>query len=582
MLKDLKSGCAALEIKAIEADTIAWSGACDGGLANGAGIMAFSNQGKFVESLAANFDKGVLRDGHAVVKWADGSSYDGDEAGARMEGAGLLTTSAGDRFQGQWAHDRLNGRGQVVWTNGDRYDGDWRDGKAEGHGVQLWADGHKYDGDWRNDLPDGHGVVTRKDGSRYEGTFAAGRPINVADIAAEAPAAPTPAADATQPKPAVKVAVNAPSAAASAPSAAGPGATQPSTHSSGIDLLAGKKLFAVDGSTLALTPIEGGLTREIDAPNGTVKKDVFAFVNDRQGTVSEGDDRNNVAGVFRLTEKGIATDYADGRQELLILNSAGGVSMMLLAPSAHPYCVAWYPEGHRFSAEERKAALAQYADLLGLSDPHRKTHGAPVKSACSAAAGKFDDAQLLPGSLPANPAPLGETRLVPVPLPRPDMQAELGAPPMTGKVLPVSDTGPIEVRTSTVHLIDADPGPNTLASNEPGAAAGVANETGASGCLSVETDGRHWDFRNRCAYDVQFAYCLMDAGDPLISCRQGAVAGSVAANGSSALIASQGLAETNADHDFRWVACGGGAGEVVVRLDRTDPPVGRCVRPGAS
>ena len=36
------------------------------------------------------------------------------------------------------------------------------------------------------------------------------------------------------------------------------------------------------------------------------------------------------------------------------------------------------------------------------------------------------------------------------------------------------------------------------------------------------------------------------------------------------------------DHDFRWVACGGGAGEVVVHLDRIDPPEGRCVRPGAS
>ena len=81
---------------------------------------------------------------------------------------------------------------------------------------------------------------------------------------------------------------------------------------------------------------------------------------------------------------------------------------------------------------------------------------------------------------------------------------------------------------------------------------------------------------------MQFAYCLMNASDPSTSCGEGAVSGSVAANGVGALIADQSLGETNADHDFRWVACGGGAGEVVVHLDRIDPPEGRCVRPGAS
>ncbi len=151
----------------------------------------------------------------------------------------------------------------------------------------------------------------------------------------------------------------------------------------------------------------------------------------------------------------------------------------------------------------------------------------------------------------------------------------------------VHDSGrPIVVRTSQVHPVDSDvtvtahtPASRTLASNEP---AGGANGAGASACLSIESDGQHWDFRNHCAYDVQFAYCLMNASDPLTSCSNGAVSGSVAPNGFSALIADRSLNETNADHDFRWVACGGGAGEVVVHLDRTDPPLGRCVRPGAS
>ena len=99
----------------------------------------------------------------------------------------------------------------------------------------------------------------------------------------------------------------------------------------------------------------------------------------------------------------------------------------------------------------------------------------------------------------------------------------------------------------------------------------------ASSCLSVESDGTHWGFRNHCGYTVQFAYCLMGPNQ-LASCGDGAVAGSVAGNGFGALVADESLKETDAKHDFRWVACQGGAGEVIPRLDQIDPPSGRCVR----
>src|SRR5438270_823382 len=78
----------------------------------------------------------------------------------------------------------------------------------------------------------------------------------------------------------------------------------------------------------------------------------------------------------------------------------------------------------------------------------------------------------------------------------------------------------IDVRTSEVHLIDAPPvtavagGEKTeapapakqLASLEQPAAVPV--QKGASSCLSVESDGSHWGFKNGCGYTVQFAYCL--------------------------------------------------------------------------
>ena len=52
----------------------------------------------------------------------------------------------------------------------------------------------------------------------------------------------------------------------------------------------------------------------------------------------------------------------------------------------------------------------------------------------------------------------------------------------------------------------------------------------------------------------------------------------MAAGSFGALLADKSFSETDADHAFRWLACGGGAGEVVARLDRADPPAGRCLR----
>ena len=56
--------------------------------------------------------------------------------------------------------------------------------------------------------------------------------------------------------------------------------------------------------------------------------------------------------------------------------------------------------------------------------------------------------------------------------------------------------------------------------------------------------------------------------------------GSVSAGGFGALLADKSFSETDAEHDFRWLACDGGSGEVVAHLDRFDPPSGRCVRAG--
>jgi hypothetical protein len=99
----------------------------------------------------------------------------------------------------------------------------------------------------------------------------------------------------------------------------------------------------------------------------------------------------------------------------------------------------------------------------------------------------------------------------------------------------------------------------------------------ASDCLTVESNGTHWGFRNNCVTDIQFAYCVNHGADRLTACGDSAVPGSVAAHGFTSLIADISMKDPSASHAFRWVGCIGGAGEVVPRLDQSDPPMGRCL-----
>ncbi len=147
----------------------------------------------------------------------------------------------------------------------------------------------------------------------------------------------------------------------------------------------------------------------------------------------------------------------------------------------------------------------------------------------------------------------------------------------------------VAVKDSVVHAIDmpmpvlpvTSGGTAEIASiAAPAAGSAEPGQHDASHCLKVESDGSHWGFRNGCGFDVQFAYCMAVGGDNLTACDAGGAMGSVSAGSFGALLADKSFGETDAEHDFRWLACDGGAGEVVAHLDHVDPPSGRCVRAG--
>jgi hypothetical protein len=362
--------------------------------------------------------------------------------------------------------------------------------------------------------------------------------------------------------------------AATSEGAAVPAKETAGAPSQSLDGMVGRKLIAIDGSTIALMPAEGGLAREIVGSNGAVQKPMFEFINEKLGTVSDARNAANIIGVFRMAGAGIEAQYADGSSETLAVNPSGGLTIESISTS-NDSCTAWYPEGHVFSLDERRAALAQFATRLGLADPADKK--APSsKAACAPISAPHAS------DVPAKADVLGRQAGIPRSLATPPVAGTAAA--LSTAALKQPDLAPdlraVEVRNSEVHPIDpivAAP-PQVVASADVPMPAGVADQRGASTCLSVESDGMHWGFRNHCGYSVQFAYCQMSGADQLASCRDGTLSGSVAANGFGSLVADEGLKDSDGVHDFRWVACQGGAGEVIPRLDQTSPPTGRCVR----
>lgn len=357
--------------------------------------------------------------------------------------------------------------------------------------------------------------------------------------------------------------------------------------------VAGTKLVAIDGSSIVLSPSEGGLSLALLAPDGRAQKSTFAFMSDRLGTISDDSDAGHVVGFFRETDSGFEAQFADGRTESLMLNAAGGVSMTIRMTANEPSCMSWYPADHVFGLAEKRAALAAYADRLGIADKkasHPATACVPPVQAVRAKDPAPNAAPLFTVSHPATETAVkgpGDGALVTVAVRSSEVHPVDGAVVATAAtdVARAAAPVPAAVQAAVPQLIPVSvrqAPPETQPSAPQIQPAAVPAGTGASNCLSVETDGADIGFRNHCAYGVQFAFCLRKAGDSPETCYAGAQSGAVAANGFTAVLHNAGIKSTDAEHDFRWVACSGNTNDVVAHLDRADPPAGRCVRANAS
>ncbi len=465
-----------------------------------------------------------------TVHWS-GACKDG-----RAEGPGTATFSGPpgviESFTGEFAGGMAaDGAVTVSWGQGWRYDGEMLNGRFDGEGILVNDKGDQFAGWWKDGKLNGAGRVIHADGARYEGRWKDDQPSGRGVLIRT---------DGSRTEGEFQ---DGQLAMLSATLQTGP-LPKSAAPSGALAQLAGKRLLAVDGAALALTQIEGGLQRDVSSPNGARQTTILTFINERLGTVAADGDAG-VTGLFRLTGTGVEIRYADGHSEILAANGEG-VVLKLETPGASASCRSFYPEGHSFSDAEKKAALAEYASRLGLP-------AAAAQPDCSAEIA----VSAAPASRPQTAAPVRLT----------------AKPARAGEK--VAALAPVTVRQSAVHAIDPLP---SVAAEVVTAARTSASPQDVSQCLHVESDGTHWGFRNGCAFDVQFDYCLARGGDGLTGCDAGGVRGSVAKESFGALLADKSFSEADAEHHFRWLACRGGAGEVVAHLDRADPPEGRCLR----
>ena len=527
----LKDGdCSVFSADTRPEGSVGWTGSCANGFAEGLGTATFTHDGQ-TQSFTGTFNRGVIQDGHLVSRWGSGWSYDGEAVGGRFNGQGILTTGSGDRFEGRWTDGKMNGFGVLLRPSGERYSGEWKDDKAHGRGE-----------------------LRRADGSLVSGLFEDGKLAEDGKVANGAEENP--------PAPVAETAVNA-----------------PNTPFGGVS---GKKLTGVDGSYIALNLIEGGMELQQVPVDGAARKTTFTFMTDRMGTVVDDGGNSSagssITGFFRLTGKGIEIRYADGRSAMLSPSLDGGVVMAMDGESG-PSCRGWYPPDHVFSDSEKKVALNAYASKLGL--PVVAGEASPD----CAAAPKPQASNAMPAPLAIAPAAKRAASKAKL-----ERRAEEKAPARVAKAsyrigdykpAAKSEVEAVVVKNSEIHRIDGIAVPSTaIAAAEPVARARPEN---ASQCLQVASDGARWGFRNGCDFAVQFAYCMAGGSDGLTACGTNNIVtvsaiGSVAAKGFGALMADTSLQEKDATHNFRWIACAGGAGEVVAHLDHFEPPAGRCER----
>jgi hypothetical protein len=116
--------------------------------------------------------------GNPSPKASESVAWSGECVNGYADGKGSLQWyvdgAKSTRYEGTLKAGLLSGRGKLTMPNGATYDGEWLAGKQSGKGVQAMPDGTRYEGEWKNGQPDGHGELRNAAGEALAGKWKEG------------------------------------------------------------------------------------------------------------------------------------------------------------------------------------------------------------------------------------------------------------------------------------------------------------------------------------------------------------------------------------------------------------------------
>ncbi|MBM7865723.1 PQQ-binding-like beta-propeller repeat protein [Heliobacterium gestii] len=99
----------------------------------------------------------------ATIQWPDGSRFEGELRGGKMEGPGALRWSNGTFYKGDFSNSLPHGKGRLLWPNGVYYEGDFKQGNFDGVGLLMESPDHYFVGEFQANQPQGMGIRRKED-----------------------------------------------------------------------------------------------------------------------------------------------------------------------------------------------------------------------------------------------------------------------------------------------------------------------------------------------------------------------------------------------------------------------------------
>ncbi len=106
-IADPQSGCRAWNPSPAPDDVINWQGPCVDGYIEGNGTLRWYSKGQNYETDQGQFHRGKLN-GHAVLRFAQGMTFEGEFQDQVPNGQGTLRTSKGEVYSGKWTRGCFN------------------------------------------------------------------------------------------------------------------------------------------------------------------------------------------------------------------------------------------------------------------------------------------------------------------------------------------------------------------------------------------------------------------------------------------------------------------------------------------